>query len=895
MIPTFKSTFRLAITRIFSLLLIAVSLSVSLQGGYQIELPLNKRVLISFPYPYEMASPKVDRVYPATPKSYQKPSPTPILDIIDMNITDNNITALHYNTFSPAKIRKFNEYDFADIKIEVHHFDPEKRYLSFSSANDPSYNTLKNFEVGKAYYIKVSHTGTTNHKVGLILGDGMRYSETLHPASQNGWHMYTLNDDLLTQSTSALFLPLADTTFWLSSAGREFEMSIDFKSAMEDAVRSINFAVSLQKAKGYPINITAYPAKKIESGTETEGVIVINDTFIATNYPAAQSITNRPLVTTTGYSQGNLEHLLAFELTTQTLPYNSVLTLTNRDKKIDIPLQSGATTTDHINAIENQLGGIAKNGNYGVYKIDANFTKGSTAFNQVLLSLDQPFGIKEALHIKSFKKSSDDGNFLVQGKIRKRVNNISKINTISSETGVSLHDKGDSFDLVSTDEKMTMKLDEVDTSVLTPIAPTSKGYITKVYKDINLFNRLRTINNYDSTLDDPEGYVQAHQAYIDNLQRDFIYSTNLNDMAVPRYFSKKGFQISSLYTINFTQKSWLNITINSQWKKNLERLPFPLTSIYKEKGYFMYLFASPSISMSLESAKEECNISPNFSNDDDAKTYNEVICDYSFKINSLKTRGKEYNAVALLGKKVYHLFDNDGFFSFRVDSNDLNLKDDRDYTIDINIVDGLGNEMSVSPFVFPYKKPPKPPVNKNDNGDILFSQETIIYKDFISDVDQTKNLIGNGTNYLQSRQLSWEKLGGQGANLIAINKTKKGLYSDISKFKFFPFSSSKVQKISQDKVSNNQVQLNKFVDDMTIYFEPLAIKGGGFIGSFYMMYLQSDDYKVIASIVYDTRYANKTFYVSYKDETYQGTFQDNNIYNTDVNPYKLKRVSKITK
>jgi len=851
-----------------------------LYSGYQLEIPLNRQIFIGFSAPYtnDKQSYKTNFPYYANKYSLKK-TKIPILDALDMNLSDNNITKLLNNTFDLKNIQKYDGYNYNDITINISHFDIEKGvYLQYSSKNISSQsNTLTHFEAGKGYYILISSTKNTR-RVGLIAGKNFNLKGKKLLIKKAGWYMLSFNDDILSQSSSAIFIPYKAGSFLLGGVDGEFAFNVTFHTDARQSARAINHQVIQKRNNGYPLYMVAYPAKQIINGTSIDGVIVISDTLMETSSANAISVSNRPLA----FSQRSLqENIVAFKFNDKNLTYPSQLSITNtQHEKIEIPLTSASTIDQKIQVIDSKLSKIAQN-SYGIYKIDGDFNATSNSYNYILLALDVVFGIKEELTIKSYKKFSNTGKFLLEGENTKRINKISDIPSVTNATKIHLVDNNSTFSITSTSTSDIHILEDGSNSIK-PIANTDKGYITSFYKDINLFNSIFT-NNRDNILDSNEGYNSFDKAYFKDLKNKYSFSKTINHSQTLLYFNNLGYKANSFYTLNISKNSWLYATIdNLSRQENMSLSPSPLGSIYKEKGYFVYLEPANTKILKIVPIDDNCHIVNYFNNSGDLKTYNDVNCHYSFSVDLLKNSKDIYTAIFMINNIAYEIIEKNGKFEFDINSQEFNLESDKDYPITIALLDSEGNQAIQQLSTFAHKKP-LPPKNQQTKK-VHISNDTIIYADYISDTDLDKNKIGVGKRYYSSDKLSWDKLNGNTLNLLAVNKDSRGLYSDIVKFKYYPLLDPTISFVNETKTSNKLIQMNAYVSKVKIYFK--SIKNPTFIGSFSTMYLKVDN-TLIASLIYDPRYSGSVFYVEHDTHLYKGVFSKLPKYNSDSSAYHL--------
>ena len=864
-----------------------------LYAGYQIKLPINQRVMIGITAPYVEKSPAYKKTFPFSAKaSVLKNKKIPILDAIDMNLSDNNITQLFANTLSSSAITKWDDYGFRDVTIEVSSFSSAiGAYEHFSTANTLNTNTLKYFESGRGYYVRVV-SGSYQGAVGLVLDENYIFNTADHKVSAEGWHMITLGDDLLSQSSSAIFIPVIADTFWLSAIAREFLFNVSMTTSVETSTRNINHAIRQEQAKGYPLHMVAYPAQRVLPNSTIDGVVIMSDSLIETSSANAISITERELnsVVGTGAKRSLQENMVAIAFNDPAPAFASKVRLESLDgKSADVELQANALMGANLANFAPALQKISSAG-YGVYKIDGDFNS-TPSYDYVLLASDNQFGIKEKLAIRAYKKTADEGRFIVDGRTRKRVYNLSEINNYSDSTHVYYHDNGDNTFLITSTMKDDIELIEESGNIITSIESTHLGHITAFYKDLNIFNSSTSTDNYNGILEPDEGYSSFIDPYYPDLSINFAYSRNLNLSRSLQYFNALGYQMQSLYTRNFTSDSWLTLSVDNLTRvQDLDKQPSPIGSIYKEKSYFIQLTPKKDNSIEVDDFRESCTVTPHFNNSEDDETFNNVVCRYAFGSN-INIGDNLYTVVAIVQSQIdnstkytYELVKQDGEFSFVLDAYELGLEDTSDYNIVIAMIDASGNQIAKQPYTFHYKKP-APPKNLQTD-ELLVTNETLIYKQYISDIDQEKNKIAQGQTYVDSEELTWDALDGQSIHLLAVNKNTYGLYSDTVSFTFYPTSSDGVVTLSNEVRNGHQVQFAPIVNNVSVYFEPL--NKTGFIGSIDIMFLMAGD-TLIGSITYDPRYVGQTFYVQYGDKLYYGVFVRGQFYGSDSNPYELIR------
>ena len=868
-----------------------LALTSSAYAGYQIELPINQRVMVGITAPYVEKSPAYKKTFPFSARaSVLANKKIPILDAIDMNLSDNNVTQLFTNTFPSSSITRWDDYGFRDVTIEVSSFNSEiGAYEHFSTANTLNTNTLKHFESGRGYYVRVVST-TFQGSVGLILDENYNFNTADHKISAEGWHMITMGDDLLSQSSSAIFIPAVAHTFWLSAISREFLFNTSMTTSVEDSARNINHDIRQEQAKGYPLHMVAYPAQRVLPNAMIDGVVIVSDSLIETSSTNAISITERELnsVVGTGGRRSLQENMVAIAFSDPTPVFASKVRLESLDGEgADVELAANVPMNTNLANFAPALQTISNTG-YGVYKIDGDFND-TPSYDHVLLASDNQFGIQEKLGIRAYQKTADEGRFIVDGRTRKRVYNLNEINNYSDSTHVYYHDNGDNTFIITSTVKDDLELIEEDGNIITSIETNHLGHIAAFYKDLNIFNSTVQVDNYNDVLEAGEGYASFIEPYYPDLSLSFAYSRNLNLSRSLQYFNAIGYQMQSLYTRNFTNDSWLTLSVDNLTRvQDLDKQPSPIGSIYKEKSYFIQLTPKTESSLEVDDFRENCTVAPHFNNSNDGETFNNVVCRYAFGSN-INIGDNLYTVVALVQSQIdnstrytYELVRQDGEFSFVVDAYELGLEDTSDYNIIIAMIDANGNQIAKQPYTFHYKKP-APPKNLQTN-ELLITNETLIYRPYISDIDQEKNKLAQGQTYVDHKDLTWDALNGQSIDLLAVNKDSYGLYSDTVSFTFYPTASEGVVTLNNEVRNGYQVQFTPIVNNVSIYFEPL--KKTGFIGSIDIMFLMADN-TLLGSIVYDPRYDDKTFYVQYGGQLYYGVFVRGQYYGSDSNPYEL--------
>jgi len=282
-----------------------------------------------------------------------------VVDAIDFNMTDNNVTALTTTNLFKVKDRSgaynsvFRPYSAdAGNRIEAYSMSDGATWKRFDTANSlSSSNSFTKFEGGKGYWVrassKQSHADGNKTMIGLLSSDTVRIDENkIYGNLENGWHMLTFEESDLRYAQSGIFInedmyktstsPHL-TIFFNRHASSKTDTNITRANYIKTnstvnpnattnisngvIARTINLASTASNLLfGESTKMRAFPAIEANGATTAGGVIVLSDSLFevnSSNTTTIKTLAGSNLQSTSRgfYSSKFGEFMLAFRLT----------------------------------------------------------------------------------------------------------------------------------------------------------------------------------------------------------------------------------------------------------------------------------------------------------------------------------------------------------------------------------------------------------------------------------------------------------------------------------------------------------------------------------------------------------------------------------------------------
>jgi hypothetical protein len=296
-----------------------------------------------------------------------------------------------------------------------------------------------------------------------------------------------------------------------------------------------------------------------------------------------------------------------------------------------------------------------------------------------------------------------------------------------------------------------------------------------------------------------------------------------------------------------------------------------------------------------------------------------------------------YDVIALINGQKYHLRNEGSTFQLDITNQEMNLKQHK-YPIILEAYDGFGNSFKETntnhKFTINLLPPPTPKIIWLSNGELSISNKpplssVLSFVSYISDIESIRydnNMDFNNTHLISrfSEKLGWKAhtnttLYGMPKLLKIVFKNQYNLFSNILTSIYAPLKFGHILEVNEtdiDNVSifpfsflqnkflpiNGGVQLRK--ESLAINFNNSKIQLAYFpyggadkensnelinSSSSNTMYLKvnKNDIDPIASIQYISGMQNTTFYLSYGNRLYIGSFSPSNTFSSDSHAYVL--------
>ena len=141
-----------------------------------------------------------------------------ILDVVDFNISDNNVTLYINDRFNlEESVSRLSSAD-GDSLLAYHYDNKEGKWNIFNSANtDSESNSFTQLEEGKAYWMRAvvgrSTFDLNTTKAGLITTGKAQMDDDYLKNLPNRWNMMSFKDSHLRYATTGIRMRMADVTF----------------------------------------------------------------------------------------------------------------------------------------------------------------------------------------------------------------------------------------------------------------------------------------------------------------------------------------------------------------------------------------------------------------------------------------------------------------------------------------------------------------------------------------------------------------------------------------------------------------------------------------------------------------------------------------------------------
>jgi len=514
-----------------------------------------------------------------------------IIDALDFNITDNNLTKMiDDNSFtiknsSGAYIDLTPYTDNVLNRVTVYKFSDLGSWTLFDTKNSAEGNDFDRLYTGSGYWIKVLNKASEDNitKTGIISTDkpsidvGKTYANL-----KDGWNLLSFEQKDIRYAPSGMFIPYGamdnngtneSTAVKLyfgshgsneSKPGRMLLLSNAYNSTSQVA-RAINMFSQLRKdILGVQSNIKALPAINNNS---IPGVVVISDSLFEV------SSINASITTLSGKELREVDNRLGFGRRGSVYgEYSSIITLnqlsgTNINASLGITvlgynsLPQKATDLNNSNreTLTNIVSAFQKAGesndkksrtatNAFLIAVDFNDTLDYTqmsSMTSVLLSSGSRYSVSDSTFTKVYKHLRH-GNFVIQyskgemsiaGQVRSTAvtDTINVINAKTETTGIRAVNLGNSYFMITSTEN-GIDLLENDDEELFEDTPLKSGNIPEVNRS-KVKGSITTVHNVNDLLDATivvdrnkiDGYADFNNLYVG--QKFDINSTSNNKAA----------------------------------------------------------------------------------------------------------------------------------------------------------------------------------------------------------------------------------------------------------------------------------------------------------------------------------------------------------------------------
>ena len=412
-----------------------------------------------------------------------------IFDMIDFNITDNNVTQMRANTF---RITNSLQGLMTGDELVIYKLE-DGFWKSYHSENRQA-NDFTRLNVGEGYWIKATSANANNDgnitKMGLITNDVGAITQDVYENMEDGWSLATFSDDYrfrlaaggfrdykmsLASSPTAMFIPASvlqneGVNLFLKPFGDNDVSILDQNLTLQitttgryqnttDVAQGINIAVEARnRFYNEGIQMRSYPAM---NRANDAGVIVVAHHIFEVNSSNAEivSLTGETLAqtTTNTYATTYGDHFLS----AQTISTSSDI---NQSIQFKSQVSENPATVTDLNVSNAQKLGLIYNGlqeatqnrngsslfNADVFYIEVDFNSSAnyndaSLFHSFIFGSDESIGMRDSTYVKIYQFVGG-GEFVVKGNTEVRVTTaanatltdiIDAINTTTARTNVT--------------------------------------------------------------------------------------------------------------------------------------------------------------------------------------------------------------------------------------------------------------------------------------------------------------------------------------------------------------------------------------------------------------------------------------------------------------------------
>ncbi|MDR3163217.1 MAG: hypothetical protein LBT81_05115 [Helicobacteraceae bacterium] len=720
-----------------------------------------------------------------------------IIETVDANLSDNNISMLDYFDVNCEALFCMDQTSTIIVggrqrlenseSITVYSWDAQKSmWRVYNSAS--SSGSFENFEAGKAYWVRVE---TTSDDAGLILSSGDLKDESYVKDGnvQLYWNMLSFNDSFLRKTPSAVFVTYStgNDVVKVRDNFAKSAVEIDTNKSAAEAAKLFNMhmyaidLIGLNSAK-----IRAYPAK---DSTSKEGVLIISDEDFGVHLEgnaSARSVAGRSL--TAGYNEAEPydfspvdEHILALKINEHFLSYSG-----GKKTAFQVGFVGGAVKTVDLSAARGlndaimALGTINAGGKQDFVMIDIDF---NGSYETAVIGSTSRVYARDTTYMKLFDYVGGAGDwFSLIGDSEVRVeyggsrdDTVSSINDKNASTGIVAYPVGTDSILLSSITARGFDLKELKTRTQ--------------FTDRYLFDEdnLLTLGAIDevfaaeSLAAAPVGQTGATKRAV-RMTGDLTFAAQFGQdfpVSGPLYALQKAAGgnsspelLLSGVTRNDNTIMWhqadTSIPVDSQRMTNSL---FNLYKVHKERGYWVYMQPTDAQNPpSISSWEFVSNVTRHYSNIFDvngsngvAPTHNQITLDltvYANGFNGLASSAFEMpeNIFAHIDGAQYALLKNGAAYNYSAYFSDRDMEALRERDVDspkmrigINLTNGLGAALIDRKYEFDNRKPSVPQYqfdNSRMNGGIKIeskgASQLYIYDGNLSDKGNDGYLIYSG-------------------------------------------------------------------------------------------------------------------------------------------------------
>ncbi|MDR1452335.1 MAG: hypothetical protein LBI57_08430 [Helicobacteraceae bacterium] len=350
-----------------------------------------------------------------------------IIDLIDANLNDNNVSALDHFTLTCKSlycvndtIRTGGRQMLLNGAVTAYSWSPSSQTWATYDSRKQN-NDFDSFEAGRAYWIRIDAPADVN--AGLILATSELSDETYASNVQPRWNMLSFNDGFLRNAPGAVFIPEANLSGLRTRDNfAKNEISVS-KSDPIAAAREFNAKIRALDISGENAwKIRAYPA---ENAAGDNGIVLISDEDFGVALEGLKTIANQDFYqgapeTTTFNMTRTDEHILALRLNealfdAQTLKHFAMQIGFAGDNLISsIDLSAASAAKDVLSVVNALLASHNASTKSGAVLIDADFDGSSET---LLIAANKRVYARDATFSRLFDYNSSftGETFLLRG------------------------------------------------------------------------------------------------------------------------------------------------------------------------------------------------------------------------------------------------------------------------------------------------------------------------------------------------------------------------------------------------------------------------------------------------------------------------------------------------